>query len=147
VGIWGPGPFQNDIACDLLLDILDSGDLSLLEETLDGVLSSRECGDPFDAASGVAAVELVARLRGRPGLRESTPEELFVESEVGPDLSAVHTWVERWRSALTETLVGKARRALARVLSETAEHQKYWRDVQSFATWQHELEHLMARLQ
>lgn len=147
MGIWGPGPFQNDIACDLLIDILDSGDLALLEETLDGVLGSRECGDPFDAASGAAAVELVARLRDRPGLGGSTPDELFVESEVGPDLSAIEAWVERRRSALTETLVGKARSALARVLSETADHQKYWRDAQSFATWQHELEHLAARLQ
>jgi hypothetical protein len=84
VGIWGPGPFQNDIACDLLIDILDSGDLALLEETLDGVLGSRECGDPFDAASGAAAVELVARLRDRPGLGGSTPDELFVEWKWDP---------------------------------------------------------------
>jgi hypothetical protein len=67
--------------------------------------------------------------------------------EVGPDLSAIEAWVECRRSALTETPVGKARSALARVLSETADHQKYWRDAQSFATWQHELEHLAARLQ
>jgi Domain of unknown function (DUF4259) len=146
VGIWGPGAFQNDTACDLLLEILDGGDLPLLEEMLDGVLASRGQQDLTDATSGIAAAELVARLCARPSLRTPAPEEVFVESEVGPDLSAVDAWVEHRRSALTEALADKARRAMALVLSETADLQKYWRDAQSFTAWRREVECLIERL-
>jgi hypothetical protein len=146
VGIWGPGSFQNDVACDLLLEILDGGDLPLLEDTLDGVLASRGQGHLIDATTGVAAAELVARLRGQPSFRAPAPDEVFVELEVGPDLSAIDAWVESRRSALTEALIGKARRALALVLSETADLRKHWRDAQSFAAWQQELGCLVERL-
>lgn len=146
MGIWGPGAFQNDTACDLLLEILDGGDLPLLEEMLDGVLASRGQQDLIDATSGIAAAELVARLCGRPNLRTPAPDEVFVESEVGPDLYAVDAWVEHRRSALTEAITDKAWRAMAVVLSETTDLQKHWRDAQSFTAWRRELEFLVERL-
>ena len=40
MGTWGIGSFDNDDAADFMIDVLDSGDLALVHEALDNVLTS-----------------------------------------------------------------------------------------------------------
>ena len=35
IGTWGPGPFDNDAATDWYLELIETSDLSLIEEVLD----------------------------------------------------------------------------------------------------------------
>jgi hypothetical protein len=70
--VWGPGPFENDEAMDLVSHLLDSADANLLlEKTLRHAASDPE---PESQARGIAAAEIVASGRGRPG--RDLPEEV-----------------------------------------------------------------------
>ena len=60
MGTWGIGSFENDDAADFMIDVLDSGDLSLIREVLDNVLTSTEYVEAPDAALAIVAAEIAA---------------------------------------------------------------------------------------
>ena len=66
MGTWGIGSFENDDAADFMIDALESGDLSLLGEVFDNVLTSTEYVEASDATVAIAAAEIVAAALGRP---------------------------------------------------------------------------------
>ena len=70
MGTWGTGSFENDDAADFMIDVLDSGDLSLIREALDNVLTSTEYVEAPDATLAIVAAEIVAAARGRPTLAD-----------------------------------------------------------------------------
>jgi hypothetical protein len=71
MGAWGIGPFDNDQACDWLIDFHDHGGRKLLEDTLGAALLPG--GRASDACRLLAAVEVVAAILGRPC--EKFPED------------------------------------------------------------------------
>jgi hypothetical protein len=53
MGTWGPGPFDNDAATDWYLELIDTSDLSLIEEVLDDELFGFPDMDLIEAACEV----------------------------------------------------------------------------------------------
>ena len=76
MGTWGIGSFDNDDAADFMIDVLDSGDLSLVREVLDNVLTSTEYVEAPDAALAIVGAEIVAAAAGRPTLAAQQEEGL-----------------------------------------------------------------------
>lgn len=76
MGAWGVGSFENDDAGDFLGDVTDSGDLSLIREALDNVLTSTEYVEAPDACMAIVAAEVVAAALGRPTLAAQQEEDL-----------------------------------------------------------------------
>jgi hypothetical protein len=76
VGAWGAGPFDNDEATDWYLDLIETNDLSLVEEALDAGIVANETFDISDMDSIAAACEAVLGLLA--------PEEFARRSDAGP---------------------------------------------------------------
>lgn len=55
MGTSGIGSFENDYAADFMIDMLIGGDLSLLREVLDIVLTSTEYVEAADAELAIVA--------------------------------------------------------------------------------------------
>jgi Domain of unknown function (DUF4259) len=134
MGAWGHGIFENDTACDFGAAVSDGGGISLVEQALDRVLASGENYlEVSDAEEGLAAVEIVARLKGSPG-----DETAYTES--------IDTWIKDVRPSASAALVEKAKRAIARVLSEPSELVEVWMESDEFDAWKQAVEALRARL-
>ena len=134
MGAWGIGALENDDACDYADDVAVGGDLSGVERTFDKTLSVRtEYLEAPDGAETLAAAEIVARLLGRPGADS-------------PRLETLDDWIEKKKLAPTPQLVDKAKRAVARVLTEPSELMELWFDSNDFDAWKSSVEDLTRRL-
>ena len=60
MGAWGPGPFENDDACDWSYQLLDGGGVELISSALD----VEPGAEAPEAAAAVAAIALVVASRG-----------------------------------------------------------------------------------
>ena len=123
MGTWGIGSFENDDAADFMIDALKSGDLSLLGEVFDNVLTSTEYVEAPDATVAIVAAEIVAAAQGRP-----TPA---AQQEDG-----LAEWLARIRPTIDAALATQARDALARILAEHSELRELWEDTDDFHEWQ-----------
>jgi len=134
MGAWSHEAFGNDDAGDWIAQLEERKDLGLVESTLDAVLA---IGDDYleapEASEAIAAAEVVARLRGRPGSADAAAE-------------AVDAWVERVKLQVPPALTAKARRALDRILTEPSELMELWDESEDAAAWRASVEDLKARL-
>jgi Domain of unknown function (DUF4259) len=135
MGAWGKGIFENDTACDFAEAVAGGGGVSTVEHALDRILSRGfDYLEASDAAEGLAAAEIVARLNGRPG--DKTPYTARVDH-----------WIEGSQtSAVGPAIIEKARRATARVLSEPSELLELWMASDDFDGWKRSLHALLDRL-
>jgi hypothetical protein len=134
MGAWGSGVFENDTACDFAASVAKGDDLAVLERALDRVLASKgNYLEAPDAAEGLAAADVVARLKGHPGIQTAYT-------------ASIDAWVERSQSAPSEELVEKSRRSIARILTEPSELLDLWRESEEFEAWKRAVEDLSARL-
>ena len=75
MGAWSKDSFGNDTACDWAYGLEDTSDLSLVRETIQkAVGSGDEHLEAPDAEETIAAVEVIARLKGNFGERNSYTE-------------------------------------------------------------------------
>jgi len=134
MGAWSHEAFGNDDAGDWIAQLEERKDLGLVESTLDAVLA---IGDDYleapEASEAIAAAEVVARLRGRPGSADAAAE-------------AVDAWVECVKLQVPPALTAKARRALDRILTEPSELMELWDESEDAAAWRASVEDLKARL-
>jgi hypothetical protein len=134
MGAWGIGFFDNDTACDWGYELADSADLSILEEAFDKVL---EVGGDYleapDAEEALAAAEVVARLQGNWGPRNSYTE-------------TVDTWVEKKGLKVSEDVVTKAKAVINRVVTEPSELLELWQESPEFEAWKTLVEQLGKRV-
>lgn len=133
MGTWGYGSFDNDDAADFLTDVTGCGDLSLIREVLDNVLTSTEYVEAPDASQAIAAAEILAAASGRP-----TPAALR-KDEIGQ-------WISRIRPAIEPELVDRARDALTRILAPQSELLEFWEDSAEFQDWQAAVKELQQQL-
>ena len=134
MGTWGIGSFENDDAADFMIDLLDSGDLSLIREVLDNVLTSTEYVEAPDATLAIVAAEIVAAARGRPTLAAQQEEGLA-------------DWLARVRPAIDVDLVRQARDALARILADNSELRELWEETDEATAWRAVVDELVTQLQ
>jgi hypothetical protein len=133
MGAWGTGIFDNDGAGDLIANLRETDDLSVLEEAFDMVLDTGE--DYLEVDGGqeaLAAAALICRLRG-------SGDDYLTDDD---DIAA---WVERARPMLTESLAQKAREAVERTVTEPSEIIELWQDTDDFDAWQATVDDLSSR--
>jgi len=119
VGTWGVLAFDNDEACDWAYGLDDVHDLSLVEEAF-RIVEGAERGllEQGDAAEALAACEVVARLRGRPGYQNAYTEK-------------VDRWVSAHRITPTAELIARGDAVIARILGDRSEMLELWEDAGS----------------
>lgn len=133
MGAWSHEAFGNDSALDWAFGLEEVDDLSLIESALAAVLD--EPAGALDASAGteaLAAIELVARLRGQAG------------GEACPNVA--QDWVARTRLTPPEPLVRRALAVLERIGGEGSELKELWDDSDSAQDWQASVADLRHRL-
>jgi hypothetical protein len=136
MGTWATDAFGNDYAQDWAQDLAETSNLDAVEDTLNTALdaSGGELEAPF-AAEALVAIEVLARLQGKGGVRSE-------------DSAAVDEWVDarKPKAKPRADLVDKAGRALDRILSEQSELRELWEDSDHYEEWRASVEDLRARL-
>ena len=134
MGTWALDAFGNDYAMDWAQDLQEYKTLELVETTLDNVIDSteEELEAPF-AAEALAALDVIARLQGRPGASD-------------PATAEVDEWVAACKKKITPQLLEKARLAFERILAESSELRQLWQDSEHYADWQADVADLRARV-
>ncbi len=108
--------------------------MRVLDEAVDRIVSSEgDFLEASDAQEGLAAAEIIARLRGSPG-------------EQTAYTAAIDAWVKSARAQVPDELVGKARRAIARMLSEPSELLEAWTESDDIEGWRSAVEAVVRRL-
>lgn len=132
MGAWGVLAFDNDTACDWAYELDDCSDLSLVDAALGEVeATGSEYLDADPASNALAACEVLARLRGRPGY-----ENAYTES--------VDAWVASHPQTPPPALLGRAAAVIARVLAADSELAELW-DEGDGAEWRAAVEDLRRR--
>ena len=134
MGPWATDAFGNDYAMDWAQDLHEYKTLELVETTLDNVIDSQEAEleAPF-AAEALAALDVIARLLGKPG-------------EDDPATAEVDEWVAACKKTVTPPLLEKARLAFERITAESSELRQLWQDSEHFADWQADVAALRTRV-
>jgi hypothetical protein len=134
MGAWGAGTFDNDTACDWTYGLEEAEDLGVVSETLGRVL---EVGDEYldsdDACMGLAACEVVARLKGNWGPRD-------------PYNETVDKWVTAHPQAPPDGLVRQAIAVIERVLTAPCELLELWEEGDA-TEWKESVEDLRRRVE
>jgi hypothetical protein len=135
MGTWAVDPFGNDDACDWAYGLPDAIDLSVIDRTLSKVISDAAGGEieSSGAAEGVAAAEVVARLLGIFGERNSYTQD-------------VDKWVAQMKIVPDTNLVKKAKAVIEKVLSESSELLEVWGDSYDFEAWKASVLDIKSRL-
>ena len=123
MGAWSHESFGNDTACDWCGPLTSAVDLAYVDETLQKVLDAGDEDLDMDAASeAIAAAEVIARARGRFGVRDAYSQ-------------AIDDWVEKVRPVPSPALLAKAGTALNRVVSEPSELLELWQESEDAEAW------------
>ena len=134
MGTWALDAFGNDYAMDWAQDLHEYKTLELVETTLDNVIDSQEAEleAPF-AAEALAALEVIARLQGKPGDND-------------PATAEVDDWVAACKKKVTPPLLEKARLEFERIMAESSELRQLWQDSEHFTDWQADVAALRGRV-
>lgn len=123
MGAWSHESFGNDDACDFAATVSETVDLSAVEAILDAVM---QVGSGYleapEASQAIAAVEVIARLQGNWGLRDTYSAD-------------VDAWVERTKIVPAKELALKARGVLKRITTEPSELLELWQESDEVEIW------------
>jgi len=133
MGAWGKGIYDNDDACDFVGEVVDSLDLSRIDSAVNEVLNANTYLEAPLAAQGLVAADVVARLRGEWGDRNSYT-------------GVIAQWAERANVTASDELLRKARQVVQRVRTEPSELLELWSDDPDPETWHATLDTLLQRL-
>lgn len=134
MGVWDVGTFDNDTAGDWAYDLETQQDTAFVAATLGRVLDTgSDYLDADVACEGLAAAEVVARMRGEWGVRNAYTE-------------TVDRWVEVHPGRPSAELVGQAVAAIDRVMAAPSELLELWSESEDFTRWQETVADLRGRL-
>ncbi|MFK8052803.1 MAG: DUF4259 domain-containing protein [Woeseiaceae bacterium] len=132
MGAWGHGNFDNDAAGDWGYALEERDDLSFVQETIDAVFAEAYI-DADVACEAIAAIEVVARLKGQSGTSNAYTE-------------AVDNWVKAHPVEVSAELIDQSTRALALLQGESSELAELWAESDDEDAWRQEIDALSARL-
>ncbi len=132
MGAWGTGSFDNDTACDWAYGLEQANGLELIEKTIEAVFADKDI-DSDVGEEAVAAIDVLARLRGNYGQKDSYTEE-------------VDKWVAKQTPEIPPELIEKAKKALSLITGENSELYELWEESDDFSEWQSEMKKLANRL-
>jgi hypothetical protein len=134
MGAWSVDAFGNDHAADWANELKQAEDLAPIREALAAVLA---VGDEYveapEASAALAAVEVLARLNGSPGEKNSYTE-------------AADRWVANTSAKPTPELIAKAQAVIARILAENSELDELWKESSEYGAWLASVRDLRARV-
>jgi hypothetical protein len=134
MGAWGSNTFDNDTACDWSYGLEEVNDLSRVRETLGSII---EIGDEYldadNACEGLAACEVIARLKGNWGVCNAYTE-------------TVDNWVKSHPSKPSANLIKMSLAVIERVLTTPSELLELWEEGDA-SEWQNAVENLRERIQ
>jgi len=134
MGAWSHEAFGNDDALDWVHGLEEVDDLSLIEAAVDAVNDEAEGYlESPQATEALAAIELIARLRGHAAPDEALPE-------------VAEDWIARTRLVPPEPLVQRALAALDRIAGDDSELKELWDESDSAEDWAASLASLRERL-
>jgi hypothetical protein len=122
MGTWDAGSFGNDSAVDWTYGLEKQTGLTYIEAALDRVLSSGENVEAEAGEHAIAAAEVLARLKGKSGLKDAYSE-------------TADTWVRSNQQAVPSALLLKAAQALHRVTARQSELYELWEESGDIETW------------
>ncbi|MFO1021580.1 MAG: DUF4259 domain-containing protein [Planctomycetales bacterium] len=116
MGAWSEDTFGNDTACDWTYGLEDVDDFSLVRQAFEAVLNADDDYLDADIASeGLAACEVIARLKGNWGVRNSYTE-------------TVDNWVLSHKIEPPENLIPTALAVIDRVIAPQSELRELWEE-------------------
>jgi hypothetical protein len=133
MGAWGISAFDNDNANDWAYGLEETADLSLVESALAAVEQAEEYLEAPEACHALAACEVLARLKGRPGYTNAFTEK-------------VDQWVAAHPLTPPAALVCRALSAIDRILGADSELCELWGDSDDDAHWLAAVEDLRHRV-
>jgi len=134
MGAWGSGTFDNDTACDWAYELEQAENLGIVSNTLGRVLAQGdEYLDSDDACKGLAACEIIARLKGNWGSRNAYTE-------------VVDKWVESHPQMPPTEILRMASAVIDRVLTPPSELLELW-DEGDATEWKKAVEDLQMRVE
>lgn len=134
MGTWSPSSYGNDDATEWAQGLEVCTDLSLIERTLDEVIDvGNEYLEGPLASQAIAGIEVLARLLGHWGERNSNTE-------------VVDVWVEKVKLTPSAEILIKAEMVLQRILTDPSELLELWRESEHLKTWTSSVENLGARV-
>lgn len=133
MGTWAAHTFGNDAACDWTYGLEEVDDLSLVLQAIEAVLEAEDDSlDAYLAREGLAACEVIARLKGNWGLRNAYSESL-------------DQWVETHQISPSENLVQSALAVIDRVLGQSSELRELWEEGDA-SEWRQAVDNLRERV-
>jgi hypothetical protein len=134
MGAWGVGIFDNDDACDWKYGLEKTSDLRVVEAAIAAV-NVGEDGyvEAPSASEALAACEVIARLKGNWGARNSYTETL-------------DKWVEAHPMTPGPQLVASAMRVIDRILAANSELLELWKDSEEYEDWLKAVQDLRQRV-
>jgi hypothetical protein len=124
MGAWGTGSFDNDIANDWAADFVEIGYLSYVRRVLEPVAATS--GDEYLCAriscEALAACEVIARLKGNWGTRDSYSKK-------------VDDWAQANPSEPSADMVQLALRAIDRIVTARSELMDLWDETKKASDW------------
>jgi hypothetical protein len=133
MGAWGELAFDNDAANDWAYGGLDGVNDSLVESTFAEVeAGGSQYLDQDLACNALAACEVVAKLRGKPGYTNAYTEK-------------VDNWVAAHRREPPALVINRGVAAIDRVLGENSELRELWEEADP-GPWRIAVTDLRARL-
>lgn len=134
MGSWDVNSFGNDTACDWGYKQEEQEGLNLVESTLRNVVDTgNEYLEAPVAEEAIAAAEVVARVKGNFGIRDSHSE-------------AIDQWVAKHPVKPAPALVEMALKAIQRILTEPSELLELWKESDEFDNWKQSIEDLKSRV-
>ena len=139
MGAWGTLAFDNDIALDWVISLEKYRGLEFVEATIERVANiddedeDDEYLDQESACEALAACEVLARLRGRYGYKNSDTED-------------VDDWVVAHPQVPPQRLLDRAVVAIDRILSKSSELANIWAESANAKQWRKSVADLRERV-
>ena len=135
MGTWGPDIFDNDKAADWVFDVAKSTDMSLVEATVGKVVTaSDEYLNANIAIEALAAIEVVARLKGKWGIKCAHSE-------------AADKWVEENKFDVSSDLIDSCKNAIDRIMGNNSELIDNWQNnAEYYEQWKQGVADLKKRI-
>jgi hypothetical protein len=132
MGAWGVLAFDNDSANDWAYGLEDVDDLSLIESAFEEAEAAGGFLDTDLATNALAACEVLARLRGKPGYTNAYTEK-------------VDKWVAQHKLVPSPQLLTRASGVIDLVLGEDSELRELWEEGDG-TEWRKSVEDLRQRV-
>lgn len=133
MGTWSEDTFGNDVAADWALSFSEKPGMDSVSELIHEVNECSEYLDSYLSCCCLAACEVIARLKGNWGIRDSFSEQL--------DL-----WIEKNPQSPSQELIAEAVKAITKIAGPNSELAELWDEDGYNSEWHEQIDDLLERV-